>query len=203
MEETTDGIVLRTVWSISAPARQPVVRGTSVWTVYTDGRIAVRMDADKHPGAPFLPRFGIRLMLPSTASQVKYLGRGPYENYVDKHHASYTGVFASTVADLHEDYLFPQENGSRGACEWLTVSDGNAVLRVDATVAPFSFNASPYTVEMLANSAHPYELRESGRTVLHIDYQQSGVGSNSCGPTLAEQWQLNGPSFTFGFLLTL
>lgn len=203
VEVTADSLVLRTNWSLAAPARQPVVRGTSVWTIFTDGRITLSMEADKYPGAPFLPRFGLRFVLPETVNNVRYIGRGPYENYPDKHHASYTGIFETTVQDLHEDYLFPQENGSHGACEQVTLTGNQRTYDFKATVAPFSFNASPYTVSMLTKAAHPYELVTSGHTILHIDYQQSGVGSNSCGPVLNEAWQLNNPSFSFGFELTL
>ncbi len=203
VEATAEGLILRTDWSLAAPARQPVLRGTSVWTVYTDGRIALEMTVRKYPGAPYLPRFGLRFVLPRSVKQVSYVGRGPYETYIDKHHASYMGTFETTVQDLHEDYLFPQENGSHAACERLSLTDGTTAYRFDATVAPFSFNASPYTVDMLDRSAHPYELEESGHTILHIDYQQSGIGSNSCGPVLAERHQLNHEQFTFGFLLEI
>ena len=34
-------------------------------------------------------------------------------------------------------------------------------------------------------------------TVLCVDYRQSGIGSNSCGPMLAEEYQLNEEEFEF------
>ena len=67
----------------------------------------------------------------------------------------------------------------------------------------FSFNASVYTQEELMSKAHNYERVESEYTVLCIDYAQSGVGSNSCGPRLAPQYQLNENGFTFTFRMNV
>ena len=67
--------------------------------------------------------------------------------------------------------------------------------------APFSFNLSPYTAEMLAEKTHCYDLEPSGHTILSLDYKMSGIGSNSCGPNLAEQYRLNESSFEITFYL--
>ncbi len=194
---TETACVLNTRWSLASDSRQPLLRGTTEWTIHADGAVAFRMTVDKTINTPFLPRFGITLTLPRGNEQVHYCGRGPVENYVDKHHASWYGLFDSTVPAMHEDYLFPQENGNRTECDWLAV-DG---FRVEAVSHPLSFSVSRYTVEELTAAAHSFELNDSGNTVLHIDYMQSGVGSNSCGPKLDSRWQLNPRRFTFTGLL--
>ena len=198
-EAATEGNTLRltTTWSLTAVSRSPLLRGETVWTVYADGAIEAEMTVNKQPHTPFLPRFGITLLLPQTADTMRYCGRGPTENYVDKRHAAWFGVFENTVENEHEDYIFPQENGNHTECEWVTVG----TMRVEATARPFSFSVSPYTDKELTNAPHNYELNPSGFTVLSIDYMQSGVGSNSCGPKLDSRYQLNAPRFTFTFLL--
>ena len=106
------------------------------------------------------------------------------------------------MQELHEDYLFPQENGNHAACEWLTVFDDKENgWRVEALEHPFSFNASYYTVEELTECSHAHDLKKSGNTLLHLDYKQSGCGSHSCGPKLAEKWQFNDSEFTLSLLL--
>ncbi|TRC36968.1 hypothetical protein FEA30_00065, partial [Mannheimia haemolytica] len=60
---------------------------------------------------------------------------------------------------------------------------------------PFSFNFSPYTQEELTAKTHSYDLVESDSTVLCVDYKMSGIGSNSCGPSLKEQYRLNEENF--------
>ena len=66
---------------------------------------------------------------------------------------------------------------------------------------PFSFNVASYTQEELTKKKHSYELEPSGYTVVCLDYAQSGIGSNSCGPVLSEKYQLNQNHFEFDMTL--
>lgn len=173
-------------FSLASAYRQPYLRAKAVFEVNAAGAVKLVCDAAKDMEFPYLPRFGIVLTLPEGDSAVKYFGYGPYESYRDKRRASWMDVFETTVDALHEDYIKPQENGSHHNCYEVQVG------RVHAKGSrPFAFNASYYTVEELASKAHNYELEKSGHVILHLDYAQSGIGSNSCGPQLLEQYRLN------------
>jgi len=89
------------------------------------------------------------------------------------------------VDKMFEDYVFPQENGSHYQCEYAQVGRLYAVGK-----KPFSFQASRYSVKELDEKLHNFELEESDGIYVALDYKQSGVGSNSCGPKLAEKYQL-------------
>ncbi|MCL2425499.1 MAG: beta-galactosidase small subunit [Oscillospiraceae bacterium] len=151
---------------------------------------------------PFLPRFGIRLFMPRAFDDVNYFGYGEYESYVDKRRASYRGLFNNKVADMHEDYIMPQENGSHYGCDFVSVSSKGLTLKAVSS-DKFSFNASPYTQEELTTKQHNFELNECGDTVLCLDYKQSGIGSNSCGPELLEEYRFNEEYFTFELALIM
>lgn len=129
-------------------------------------------------------------------SKVTYCGIGPVESYIDKRRAGYHGLFNADVKALHEDYLRPQENGSHYDCDYIRISNDRVRINV-AGEKTFSFNASVYTQEELTQKSHNYQLEESPYTVLCVDYRQSGIGSNSCGPELAPQYQLNDSKFCF------
>ncbi len=148
---------------------------------------------------PFLPRFGLRLFLPESMNQVEYFGYGPLESYVDKRRASRLGRFSSGVDALHEDYLKPQENGSHWGCRYAAVSSNE--LKLVAFGQPFSFNASHYTQEELTAKPHNFELEKSGRTILCLDAQMSGIGSNSCGPELLPQYRVGAEPITMHMTL--
>lgn len=178
--------------------RQWIVKIETCYRIGKDGRIDAELSVKKNPDYPGLPRFGVRLFLPESLGHVSYYGLGPYENYQDKRRASYHGWFEETVDGLHEDYIFPQENGSRGDVSLLTLQGGGSILSV-ASERPFSFNASPYTQEELTEKGHNFELQKSGMTVLCLDYRQEGIGSNSCGPGVSEQYQFAEKAFTFAF----
>jgi len=187
---------IRSSMALTAPVVQPILRLNTEWTVFGNGRIKVRMNVQKDSEFPFLPRFGLRMFLNPAFHRVNYYGMGPLESYCDKHRASWHGCFSSTIADMHEDYIRPQENGSHYDCDYVTLS-GN-IGRISAVgMHPFSFQTSFYTQEELTKKQHNFELEPSDSTILCLDYKQSGVGSNSCGPELDEQYQLNEESFRF------
>jgi len=180
--------------SLLAVSRQRAVTVKECWRIGGDGTLVCRVEVTRDPAMVWLPRFGLRLFLPESFARVTYRGYGPYESYADKHRASRYGKFDTTVAELHEDYIRPQENGSRWGCRQVILSDGDAALQV--TGRDFSFNASRYTQGELEGKRHNYELVPCGKTVLCLDFRHSGVGSGSCGPQLAEEYRINEEHFT-------
>ena len=82
------------------------------------------------------------MFLPRAFDSVEYFGYGPFESYSDKHRASMLGKYESSVADLHEDYIRPQENGSHCGCLHLAVSNALGGC-LEAVGDNFAFNASP------------------------------------------------------------
>lgn len=168
-------------------------------TFMIDGKGIIRMEikGKKDRNLPFLPRFGVRLFLNKHCSRAEYLGYGPNDSYIDKRRSSYFGFFETTAEKNHEDYIKPQENGSHYGCEYLKVMDQSGVGLVATSKQPYSFNLSPYTQEELTTKQHNFELEKCCDTVLCLDYAQSGIGSNSCGPRLIEKYRLNEENFTF------
>ena len=196
--------------SLAAPTVQPVLRIKTEWTISAEGTITARMHVSKNPEFPMLPRFGVRMILREDMRNVNYIGMGPYESYIDKHHASWHGSFSASIDEMHEDYIMPQENGSHFDCNYVQISslgendsktDMSAHSITATSAVPFSMNASPYTAEELTNAAHNYELPESGKSVLCIDYRQNGIGSNSCGPELDEKYRFDEDEWEFGFTM--
>ena len=181
---------------VTADTVQRILELDTCWTVWNNGVIDLDMAVQRRPEFPMLPRFGLRLFLPGGMDQVEYCGLGPWESYPDKRRASYYGVFRSSAAGLHEDYLHPQENGSHWGCDYVTVSGGGRSLTA-VSPRPFSFSASVYTQEELTEKRHNFELERCGSTVLCLDRAQSGIGSNSCGPELLRQYRLDRESFRF------
>lgn len=186
-------------WSIF----QPFAYMDTVYTVSPDGSLTIRCKAEFSNKVTFLPRFGIRLFLPKRFDRVEYFGFGPFESYADKRQAGYMGNFSERIRNMHEDYVRPQENSSHWGCRHMTVTDGETGIRFTAP-EPFSFNASEYTQEELSAKRHNYELEKCGSSVICVDAGMAGVGSNACGPALAERYRLPLPvisaEFTIEFL---
>ncbi|GHT55365.1 glycoside hydrolase family 42 [Spirochaetia bacterium] len=206
-EQDGQDILIHETLAISAIYIQRIIDIEAEWRIAPDGSIAVRLDCKRDTAFPFLPRFGLRMFLPRSMDRLEYLGYGPTETYIDKHQAAWYGKFRSTAALEHEDYIKPQENGSHWGCDAakLTDAQGRGLAAENsgtgAANSRFSFNASVYTQEELTTKAHNFELEPSGYTVWCLDYQQSGVGSNSCGPELLEKYRLDAERFSFSILL--
>ena len=183
--------------SVSAGFLQRILEIEARWEIGADGKILMTLHCRRNAEMPYLPRFGLRLFQPKEYEAVEYFGYGPNESYVDKHRSSYLGRFRDTVRGMHEDYLKPQENGSHCGCGYVTLSAENAEPFRARGTEPFSFHASHYPQEELTRRLHNFELREADFTELCLDYKNSGVGSNSCGPELAEKYRLDETDFVF------
>lgn len=193
-------VKLHSSLSISAIHIQKFIDLSITWTIYPDGTLQSEMHAVRNEELPFLPRFGMKLYLNNNMNNADYIGYGPYESYQDKHHASHIGRFQTRVADMHEDYVKPQENGSHYHCDYVTVDNGQASLTA-YNDTPFSFNLSKYSIEELTTKTHNFKLEESGHTILCLDYIQSGIGSGSCGAQLADAYKLDDKEFDFSICI--
>lgn len=197
---TDSGIEITATLGVIAPTVQRILTVDARFIIADTGALTLELVAHKDPEFPVLPRFGIRLQLPDSLNQVDYYGMGPGESYVDKHHASYHSRFTTTVGTMHEDYLKPQENGSRFDCDFVILKD-NGTRSIAAIGDGFSLSASSYTAEELTRAQHNFELQESGSTVLCLDYALSGIGSNSCGPELLPAYRFDETDFSFDLTL--
>lgn len=197
--EKQEVIIISTA-SLSALTIQRILDIRLTWRISSAGVVRADMQVKKDMEFPQLPRFGVRLFLPKDMGEVTYYGLGPVESYIDKRRASSHGLFKNNVAELHEDYICPQENGSHDDCDYVKIEGKKSGLTV-VSGKTFSFNASTYTQEELTNKAHNYELIPSEHTILCVDYRQNGIGTNSCGPELLEQYRLDEETFCFEFQL--
>ena len=194
------GVIVMSHVGVVAPTVQKILDVELVWKVESSGRITASMEVSKDAEFPELPRFGVRVFFNKNLSEASYYGMGPQESYRDKHRAASHGLYRSAVKDLHEDYIMPQENGSHFDCDYVELYNGRyGIAAVSET--PFSFQASNYTQEMLAQAKHNYELEESDSTVVCIDYALNGIGSNSCGPEVLAAYRFDEKEFQFGFTL--
>lgn len=196
-----DGIVIECTLSLTPVYRQRILTVDARFVIAPDGKVSIALAAEKDPVMPFLPRFGIRLFLPKAMQQVRYYGYGPTESYQDKHHGCWQDAFETTVVRSHEDYIKPQENGSHWGCHYACVGEAGAAGLCASSDVPFMFNASPYAQEELTQKAHNFELVEAGCTVLCLDVEQSGLGSNSCGPTLEKKYRMDQDKLSFALTL--
>lgn len=200
IKEYSNKLEIVSFLSLIPPYREKVVDVTVTWTIYPCGLINCNIEANKNMKTPYLPRFGVELKLNKSYENVNYFGFGPYENYIDKNSSCYLGRFNSKVSEMHEDYIKPQENGSHHFCREVSINNNSGKLYI-LSENDFAFNASHFSIYQLTNTSHNFDLNEENFTYLIVDYKQSGIGSNSCGPDLPEEYRLNEEKFSYNFYL--
>ena len=194
------GVLIMEHVAVVADTVQKILDVKMTWKINEDGKIEAVIEAIKDKEFPDLPRFGIRMFLNKKMDEITYFGMGPQESYRDKHQASCHGLFRSKVAQMHEDYIRPQENGSHYDCDYVELTNGQCGIAA-VSKNPFSFNASVYTQEELERVSHNYELKESDSIVFCMDYAMNGIGSNSCGPDVLDKYRFAEEAFQFQFEL--
>ena len=147
---------------------------------------------------PPLPCLGITLKLPKELQNIEYLGRGPWDNYPDRHAAALVDIYKSTVSEQYFHYPRPQDSGNHDDVQWLKITDdkGHGWL-IEAEASPrggmeggFSFSALPYSVQQLYNATHDYELKEEDCVWLNLDCAVMGLGNSSCGPGVLTKYAI-------------
>ncbi|WP_211746845.1 glycoside hydrolase family 2 TIM barrel-domain containing protein [Paenibacillus sp. Marseille-Q4541] len=155
-----------------------------LYRVYADGTIHLRLS-----GIPvirckevpaMLPRIGIELHVSKGLERLTWYGRGYGENYIDSKEASLMGVYSANVEDLHTPYVYPQENGNRTDVKWFSMS-GDETSLMFKTNQGCEMTVHDYKAEALERAKHRHEIEKAPYQVIHMDYMQSGLGSNSCG----------------------
>lgn len=163
------------------------------YTIFSDGTLDITSSLSREfYSDKDIPRFGLTVELPEEFKNVEFYGRGPGENLCDINRQAKIGVWKSTVEEMHEPYIMPQDNGNHGGTKYLRLTDknGNGVMIMGAP--KFSFSVHNYTQKALTEAQHREDLKDQHTTFLSIDGFHRGAGSNSCGPDTLPQYR-----FTF------
>ena len=183
--------------SLAGVSRKPFFKYTLEISVFEDGRIDNTVKGEVRENVIWLPRLGYEFCLPSTASKFTYFGKGPLENYCDLSHSSFFGMYESSSDAEYVNYVRPQEHGNHFGVNFLEI--GELIFTTDKQ---FEINVSNYSTKALEKAQHTDELVADGFVHLRVDYKNSGVGSNSCGPALEEQFQLKEKNIEFSYSIS-
>src|SRR5262249_34330988 len=82
------------------------------WVVMGNGDVLLTQEVIIPAALDDLPRLGLRLRLRAGLDALRYYGRGPEENYVDRQFGYPLGRYDSTVDAEYVPYVVPQEHGN-------------------------------------------------------------------------------------------
>jgi beta-galactosidase len=175
----------------------------TVWTIRGGGSVEMENDFTPFGELPLLPRVGITLRLANDFENIRWLGRGPWENYSDREASADVGVWKSTATEQYVPYVHPQENGNKEDVRWVEFTDANGNgLKISAEENPFAFSALHFPANDLASVRHNYELQPRPEIILSLDAKMSGLGNSSCGPGVLAEYAVAPAKYTLNLRLS-
>jgi len=179
--------------SLAGVSRAPIFRYKLSVSVRADGKIELSLSGDVSERSVWLPRLGFELEMDGADNEFSYFAYGPHESYCDMHHGSKMGLYQSDTDKEYVNYVRPQEHGNHFNAKMLKICG------LVFSGKSFEFRASDYSSYALHRAKHTDELIKDGNIHLRIDYKVSGIGSNSCGPELCEEYRLSEKEISFFF----
>ncbi len=171
------------------------------YTIMSDGSIL--LENRLTPPNTTLPRIGIMMNIAGAYNRVKWYGRGPEENYFDRKAGSLIGIYQKTVKEMYVPQLKPQENGSRQDVRWVRLFNDKGIGFKISAKKPFAMNASYYSPKNLRDARYMHSLPNHGDITLCIDAKQRGLGNQSCGPGVLNQYTISSAPCDLDFTITL
>ena len=191
------GTVISVDGVLAGVGRAPFFKYILEFHFYNDGKVHIKLSGKIRENCIWLQRLGFEFTTPGEKDSFRYYGRGPLENYCDMYLHTTTGIFESTADKEYFPSIMPQEHGNHTECKLLIQKDG---LEFTAETK-FEINVSKYSTEALTEAMHIDELVADGAVHIRVDYKDSGVGSNSCGPALMEKYRLTEKDIVFSFVM--
>jgi beta-galactosidase len=209
VERKENNVLVTAIYTLPEVSSQLTLQ----YEVNSKGQIAVdeKLTVDKTADVKKMPvplRFGMQLVLPREFDQIRYYGRGPWENYRDRKYSSPVGIYQQTVSEQFYPYVRPQETGNKSDIRWWQLSDPDGRgLKVTSDIL-FNASALHFTTDDLddgekKDQQHSGELQERKLTTLNIDLEQMGLGCiDSWGSWPLKEYQMEYRDYEFRFLLT-
>lgn len=206
-DQTSDGLSIKMNYELSGIH----VPYTVEYLIKNDGSVLVTASIDMTGrDLPELPRFGMRMQLPRSYDQLKYYGRGPWENYTDRNTSSFVGLYSDSVKNQFTwNYIRPQEGGYKTDVRWLSLTNSKgAGLQIEG-LQPICFSAINNLAEDLdpgltKKQQHLTDIKPRSDIFLNIDLRQRGVGGdNSWGALPHEQYRLLDKKYSYSYIMRL
>lgn len=150
-----------------------------------------------------MPKFGMRMRLPSTLQHIEWYGRGEFENYPDRKTAAFLGQYRKLLSDFITNYSIPQDNANRTDVRWFTLKEENGMGIKITGLQPVCFRVWPYSEEDIEQHNHAYQLPKRDFINVNIDLNIHGVGGNDAwGARTMEKYTIDGNKpYQYGFIM--
>ena len=200
--------------AVVSPFDMPDVKATltMTYTLTAEGEVIVRQQLATDKEAKIMPmfRYGMQLQMPKEFDAIRYYGRGPVENYIDRNSSEFLGVYGGKVQDEYYPYVRPQESGNHTDVRWFRVMNAQGEGLEFYSNAPMEASALKFLTEDLDDGPvkdkkidrHSGDLIERPQTQVHIQKRQMGLGCvNSWGAWPRKEYMVDYKDYDFTFAI--
>lgn len=208
-------VVVTFEYDIPGDKGEKIAGYVSTYTIYGSGDVVIKNQFSKvSENVPEIPRMGMQMQLPEEFMNLKWYGRGPHENYIDRKTSAFVGLYESSVDDQYVPYIRPQENGYKTDTRWLALTDdnGNGILVTGMPLISFAAlknihddfespgKLSQYRKDAKSANTHTNDVKPRDFINLNVDYGQMGVGGDdSWGAMIHPQYRLLDKKYEYSF----
>ena len=199
VQDTNDKVEIRASYQFADSEGNKIALWRAEYTIYSGGDIRVSNDFVKIEGMPLMPRVGMNMQLINTLDNVKWYGRGPFENYRDRKNAANIGIYSNKVADHYVPYVRPQENGYKTDTRWFSLrNDMHSGITIEAeSTIGFSVHHNvqndfipPFKIAITSEdgpaaqnnekrvNVHLNDIKPKNLISVNIDFGQMGIGGD-------------------------
>ncbi len=160
---------------------------------------------------PQMMAMGMTWRLNKAYSNVRYIGRGPVENYCDRKDNAFIGIYGGEVNKQYwNKYVRPQESGNHCDVTWWRMEAADRPNICFNACGPMEVSALPYEMDDLddgprkdAHQSHSGDLVERDYTVVQVRAFQMGLGCvNSWGAWPQDQFVPKYEDHTFTYIVS-
>ena len=176
------------------------------FVVCADGTVMVNSFIRPNNTGAILPKLGFKLEMPEGMEQLSWFGRGPWDSYRDRKEACLPAIYNSTVTDQYEEYILPQEHGTKQEVRWISLinSEGQGLLFAapdQMAASAVHFRPEDNYTDQNNRKKHTYEFVSCKPTIVNLDAATRGLGNNSCGPDVMDKYELKAANTAFRFFI--
>ena len=174
--------------------------------IYPDGAICVSTLTTPNIEGAVLPKLGFRLEMPPACENITWLGRGPFDSYLDRNYAAHLGIYHSTATEQWTNHIRPQETGNKEDVRWLAVTNSNGKGLMYAAPSGMSTTVGHWRAEDIYTTSwnrkgHPHEVTFQRNTIVSLDAWNRALGNASCGPDVLDRYERKLAQTPFCFMI--
>ena len=199
VEEKNGTVSVATTFVAQKTGNKSYVEYTTKYIVDPSGKVQIDTDLKPFGNIISFPRIGYTMTVKSGNDTFSWYGYGPYDTYNDRHSGARLGRFSGTVDEQFTHHAYPQENGNKYHCSWVSLTDNEGIGLVAEGMPFIESSAMHYSLENLSEAIDESQLKRTDNVTWNLDYKTYPIGNRSCGPPPLEQYVLFAEPVSFSF----